>query len=134
VTDEAMSPPDDLGPAGRELWLAVVDEFTPARYEVRALYETARECDLIDKLADAVESDGLMVEGSKGQPVLNPAVSELRQHRLAFVRMAEALNLSAENAPPETERTKRARHAANARWSRQRDLDAQRAELRSVPS
>jgi hypothetical protein len=64
----------------------------------------------------ALEADiaerGIRVEGSRGQPVLNPAISEARQGRLALGKLLGQLDLPESSSDV----VRSARHAAEARW------------------
>lgn len=106
-----------LGVRGRELWdsLQAVYEFD--KHEENMLAEICRVLDVIEALVDSIASHGVMVEGSQGQPVLNSAVSELRQQQTNFARLLPLLNLGdAENARVLSLTESRARRAANVRW------------------
>lgn len=46
------------------------------------------------------DPDALLVAGSTGQPRVNPAVAELRSHRLALSRLLRELDLPAEALAP----------------------------------
>jgi uncharacterized protein with von Willebrand factor type A (vWA) domain len=66
----------------------------------------AAEADLRDR--------GYLVEGSRGQKVLNPSLAEARQGRLALGKLLGQLDL-----PESTHDALRgARHAAEARWGK----------------
>jgi P27 family predicted phage terminase small subunit len=116
--------PDALGDAGRELWEAITADLAPdweldAR-ELALLGEAARLSDALALLDAAVAADGATVKGSKGQPVVHPAIGEARQHRIALARLLGALGLT----PPatgsrggSTAASARARRAAQARWT-----------------
>jgi hypothetical protein len=66
----------------------------------------------------AAEADiaarGYLVDGSRGQKVVNPSVAEARQSRLALGKLLGQLDL------PESTRdaVRSARHAAEARWGK----------------
>ena len=64
----------------------------------------AAEADIADR--------GYLVEGSRGQKVVNPSVAEVRQSRLALGKLLGQLDL------PESTRdaVRSARRAAEARW------------------
>ena len=118
--------------AYRELGFSL-DEVTallhePAQQTVRRLRErrSAAEAearrlqaaqDDLDRLADAIRTEGAMVPGSAGQPVVNPALTEARGQRLALHRLLSALQLPADDGVPlPTPVTVRNRQAAKARW------------------
>lgn len=64
------------------------------------------------RLEADVRDRGTTVLGSAGQPVLNPAISEARQGRLALGKLLGAITLP----DSESEGVRRARHAATERW------------------
>ena len=67
---------------------------------------TAAEADVRDR--------GYLVEGSRGQKILNPSLAEARQGRLALGKLLGQLDL-----PESTKDAARgARQAAEARWGR----------------
>lgn len=116
------SAPAGLGPAGAELWAAVVGDLD-ADWEMDAREEhlLARACRCADDLAAleaAVDRDGATVEGSRGQTVVHPALSEARQLRLAQMRLLGELELTDPTAGRSaTPARVRARRAAEARWA-----------------
>lgn len=88
--------PDDLADDGRgaRFWSAAVGEYRLRCDELELLAEACRLLDLQDRLREAVEADGIMVSGSRGQLAVNPALTELRQ-----VRHQTRLHLSALKLP-----------------------------------
>jgi hypothetical protein len=58
------------------------------------------------------------VRGSQGQDVINPLISELRQHRSTLAALLRQLKLPDDSASAAEARSTSARAAANARWSR----------------
>ena len=72
----------------------------------------ARQAHDVAALEADIAERGIRVEGSRGQPVLNPAVSEARQGRLALGKLLGQLDLPESTADV----TRSARHAAEARW------------------
>ena len=117
-----MKPPSDLVPRGRgrRFWVATVKAFELSGPEAEILAEAARTLDELDALRDAVAATGTTTEGSRGQPVVNPALSEMRQARAELRRLLEMLSLP----DPEQDsgkaitgaRSARAAKAANTRW------------------
>lgn len=93
----------------------------------RELHLLGRACRCADELADleaAIDRDGVTVVGSRGQTVIHPGITEARQLRLAQARLLSLIELvdpkaAARSATPAQAR---ARRAAEARWSRQREL------------
>ena len=112
--------PTGLSDGGSRLWATVVGAYDLRVDEQRVLEDACREADLIDAMVAGMEGKALVVEGSKGQPVVNPLVSELRQHRSTLATLMRQLKLP-EDGDSEAEAGRRsasARSAANARWSR----------------
>jgi hypothetical protein len=96
-------------------------EFRPD--ELRILEDCCAEIDLIDDLASRQRGAERVVKGSMGQPVINPLISELRQHRATLATLLGKLQLPDDDAgsvsdsvPGSRVRSTAARHAANARW------------------
>ncbi|WP_328439130.1 hypothetical protein [Nocardia puris] len=112
------APPKGLKPAARNLWNSVVGKWDLRPDEQRVLREACREVDLIDALEDALSGDSIMIPGSMGQRVVNPLVTELRQHRATLAQLLRQLKLpDADGGEAEKEaRSVAARAAANARW------------------
>jgi len=116
-------PPAGLDAPGRTLWSAILSDLEAdwqldAR-ELAALTEAAIVADRIAALDAAVESDGAMVRGSRGQAVVHPAVGEARQLRLAQLRLLGSIEMvdptsALKSATPAQ---RRARSAAQARWA-----------------
>lgn len=61
---------------------------------MRVLEDACREVDLIELLEDAMRGAQLVARGSQGQPVANPLIQELRQHRALVVRLLGSLKLA----------------------------------------
>ena len=112
--------PKGLGNAGRALWRRLLEDLHPAaEFDARELVLLTTACrqqDMITQLETAVRRDGVMVEGSKGQQVVNKAVPELRACRLALRSLLGELGFPEDDElAPETSATRRARKAAHAR-------------------
>lgn len=113
-----------LDARGRALWRSVVDG-VPEGWEFddreQALLElAARQSDDLARLEAAIKAAGTFVMGSAGQPVLNPALGEARQARLAIGRLLGQLELpDGEEEKPRSAAGKRGQRAARARWGRQ---------------
>ncbi len=86
--------------------------------ELEVLDRAAAMADVIATLEAAVERDGLVVTGSTGQPRLHPAVAELRQSRLALLRMLESLKLPQDSGIVRSARNEKKARNARARWGR----------------
>lgn len=86
--------------------------------ELAVLSLAAHQADDLARLETAIKRDGAMSVGSKGQPVVNPALTEARQARLAIGRLLGQLSLPAEDEEPNTEAGRRDQNAARVRWDR----------------
>ncbi|MET7731613.1 hypothetical protein ABZT02_09610 [Streptomyces sp. NPDC005402] len=117
--DELPEPPVDLGVRGVELWRGVLADHELRVDELRVLEDACREVDLIERLEEGLRGAALVVTGSQGQPVANPIVQELRQHRGLVARLLGLLKLpDEEQAGRDAQwRTQRARKAALTRWN-----------------
>jgi len=109
--------PTGISAAGEALWRAIEDTYELRADELRVLEDACREADLIDTLNIEASVADLVVRGSQGQPVINPLISELRQHRSTLAALLRQLKLPEEGDTAEARSTS-ARAAANARWSR----------------
>lgn len=118
-----MKYPVGLADGGRTLYRAVSSGRELRPDESRLLLDAARECDLIDAMQAALSAAPLIVKGSTGQEVVNPLVSELRQHRATLNALLRALSL-ADSDTSAAEGAHAAREAAvalaRARWDRKR--------------
>jgi hypothetical protein len=110
--------PDGLGDAGASLWADVSSRYDLRPDELRVLEAACREQDLIVRLDAALVGADLIVRGSQGQPVANPLVQELRQHRSTLRGLLGQLKLPDEDGRVAASTSAQARKAANARWKR----------------
>jgi hypothetical protein len=113
----AIPTPSGLGPSGELLWRDISGKYGLRADELRVLEDAAREADLISTLDAGMAGQDLLVRGSQGQMVINPLISELRQHRSTLASLLRQLKLPDESVSAEA-RSTAARAAANARWSR----------------
>lgn len=113
--------PAKLGKRGRRLWDAITGNYELRPDELELLADAVREADLIERMAEEMQGQPLLVEGSYGQQVANPLLAELRQHRACVASLLKALKIPDE---PDTANrkstavTEAARKAANVRWAR----------------
>lgn len=131
-----MSAPRGLKPRGRALYRSV-ERGLPAGWELdererEILVLAARQADDLAALEAALKRDGMVVRGSARQPRLNPAVSELRQGRLALGRLLGQLDLPDADEQPQNEASRRARHAATSRWARVASVKQRREASRGA--
>lgn len=118
------SKPRGLGPDGAKLWRKVVDQLTKddlmldAR-ETRWLEDACREADIVARLEAALIDAPNMVKGSQGQPVINPMLTEVRQHRETIGRLLARLVMADTStaAGRGYDVSAAARHAARSRWN-----------------
>lgn len=115
--------PAGLKVAGRALWDGITSKYGLRADELRILEDAAFEADLISVLRTGMAGADLIVRGSQGQEVINPLISELRQHRSTLASLLRQLKLPEESAGEGAgseagERSSSARAAANTRWSR----------------
>src|SRR5690349_2709344 len=104
-----MSIPSGLGNHGRRLYSSIVGDWELTDREAELLLLAARQADDVARLETAIRKHGTMVRGSTGQVVLNPAVGEARQGRMAIGRLLAQLNLQGdEDEVPQTAASKRA--------------------------
>lgn len=115
------STPDtpDFDAAGKKLWSEVTTKWTLRPDELRVLEDACHEADLIDDLAAAAKGADKLVKGSMGQMVINPLISELRQHRTALRTLLSSLKLPDEaGSEGDSPRSVGARNAAQSRWGK----------------
>ena len=115
--------PKGLKAAGKRLWADIAGSGTYRLRpdELRILEDACREADLVDRLeAELAKPDTpLTVKGSQGQPVANPLVSEIRQHRQTSKALLGSLKLPDDDdarAPGDASAAGRA--LVNNRWRR----------------
>lgn len=119
MADRRKAPaPKNLGAAGLALWQKVTGQWTLRPDELRVLEDACREATLVDRIETELTNDDLMISGSQGQLVINPLVSEVRQHRGVLRGLLAQLKLPDEGAGAEDgARSSQARDAAKSRWA-----------------
>ncbi len=127
-----MTRPDGLKAPGERLWDQVLDGLPDGweldERELAVLELAARQADVLADLEEVVERDGPMATGSTGQDVVNPAVVEARQARLAIDRLLGKISLPVPEKDGETANSTRARAGARQR----RVQDARRKARRGA--
>lgn len=116
----AVEAPEGLARAGLALWNDVTSKYGLRADELRVLESAARQADLIAILDAGLDGAELLVRGSQGQMVINPIITEVRQHRTTFAALLRQLKLpddEAGTAQAGAPRSTSARAAASARWS-----------------
>ncbi|TQO20329.1 hypothetical protein FB472_1960 [Rhodoglobus vestalii] len=111
--------PAGIGKRGKAFWVTVQTELEFDARETDLLVEVCRTLDTIDQLSVAIKRDGIMLEGSQGQRVLNSAVPELRQQQAAYARLAVQLNIEGAEVGEgmKSPRGSSASATAKRRWS-----------------
>lgn len=122
---EKPKAPRGLKAAGKRLWNDITGEWDLRPDELRVLADAARQADLIERIENELPHVPLIVQGSQGQEVIQPLISEIRQQRATLASLLRQLKL-AETGEEETTaapsgpmtRSEAARKAAKAKWSR----------------
>ena len=88
MTDDATQPPEGIGDRALALWREVLGTFELMPQEVAVLRETVRVVDRLERLDQAVQEDGAMVDGRP-----HPAMVEARQQQIILGRLLTTLRL-----------------------------------------
>lgn len=91
MTTKPSDPPDDLGPAGRDLWVSMQAAYEFSTAEERQLVEAARTADELADLTAALRTSTAIIKGSAGQDKANPLFAEIRAHRAALAALLQQL-------------------------------------------
>lgn len=125
-TPELQHPlPAGLGPDGESLWGRIISDLDEGweltERELHLLTEACRTADDLAALDESIATEGRTVEGSRGQPVVHPAIAEVRQLRALQLRLLGSLELAdpVESLRSATPEQARKRKAASARWARE---------------
>jgi hypothetical protein len=110
--------PDGLGAAGRALWDDIQGELSLEPGEEALLLEACRASDELDQLAVAVAAAPAMVEGSTGQPRVNPLYEEVRRHRDSLAKLLARLKPAEASPTSGMSVSELASHAATQRWKK----------------
>lgn len=122
--------PSKLRARARRLWDDVTDTYQLRPDELAILVDACRELDIVDRLERELDGADAMVRGSMGQPVVNPLLAEVRQHRSCAQRLLNSLKLpddpgeqgagssGSSSSSSTASRSTQARAAAAARWRR----------------
>ena len=110
--------PAKLGAKARKVWVETVKVYDLRQDELNALEDACREIDLIDRMEAEVSKGGLIVLGSQKQPVANPLVTEIRQHRMAVQRLLASLKLPEDPEEAAANRSAQMRAVVSHRWKR----------------
>lgn len=112
------SPPVGLGKDGRAFWREVVKGWDCNPDTLRLLERAARVLDTLAVLDQELESAELILEGSRGQPIANPLMTERRLHSQVFAQLVRQLRLEEAEAGgwEGLSISERGRKAALQRW------------------
>lgn len=117
---EPLPSPADLQDAGRALWSAITAKYALRADEVALVEQMARTLDDLAAMRAALAKGDLVVIGSKGQPVPNGLLAEIRGATALLVRLAAQLGLPDEDGKAgATPASRKAARAANERWRRE---------------
>ncbi|MBJ7401596.1 hypothetical protein [Mycolicibacterium sp.] len=116
----APKPPPGLKARGRALWRDVQAAYRLNPAEAATLGALARTHDEIADLEAELAVAPLIVEGSKGQPVPNKLLAEIRAHRALADKLQISLALPAPGEQTGQRRSGQAKAAAEARWRKTR--------------
>lgn len=121
-------PPAGLRMSGASFWRSVNEAYDLDARDHPVLLELCRTLDEIDSLKATLDADGVMSEGSNGQPREHPAMAGLRAHRLTLDRLLVRLALPDEQgSTPLTVQQIRAKAANDAKWNAHRTEVGNRA-------
>jgi hypothetical protein len=95
--------------AVKSFWPATITKFELDDHDFVILREVCRTIDLLDSLQVLIERDGAVLKWGDGVRA-NPAVSELRQHRLVLARLVTSLGI-----PPDPDHDRPALRGGGAR-------------------
>ncbi|MGV3733483.1 MAG: hypothetical protein ACO1N6_08795 [Microcella sp.] len=100
----------------------MTEDYEWQAHELELLAEACRALDVITELAAIIAREGVTASGSMGQPVVHPAVGELRQQQQALAKMLTILNVPPldDAAGIESPLQTRGRLAAQSRWGETR--------------
>ncbi len=124
-------PSAGLGPAGRGLWRTLTAGYVFGTAELPILAAAARQLDAVAALEAAAGSD-VLVEGSRGQTIVHPAIVEARLGRVAAARLLGSLAIPDDAGRPRTAASLRGQKAADSRWNRDRRKRDHKATERRV--
>ena len=110
-----MDSPKNLSATGAALWSSIAGSYELRPDESRILGEACREADLIEVMQSELAGADLIVKGSMGQQVMNPFVSEIRQHRTVLAALLRSLKLPDESGEGAVNQQ---RQAGNASWAK----------------
>jgi hypothetical protein len=112
----APKPPPGLKSRGRALWRDVQADYRLNAAETATLGALARTLDEIAALEAELAVAPVIVSGSKGQPVPNKLLAEIRAHRALADKLQISLALPAPGEQTGQRRSGQQKAAAETRW------------------
>jgi P27 family predicted phage terminase small subunit len=115
----ATRAPTGLGPRGKRLWKNVTKDLELDIDDAELLIECCRTLDNCEKLEEALRTEPLTTEGSRGQLVAHPLRAELRSERILAAKLLAQLGIPDEGDGNEWDgltASQRGRKAVRARW------------------
>jgi hypothetical protein len=104
--------PNGLNDDGKALWCSVTREFDFNSAELALLQQLCQTVDEIVAMKREMSDMGVVVAGSKGQPVVNPILRVLSEHRKLADQLTAALALPVDGEVVGHRRTAAAKQAA----------------------
>lgn len=130
----AYAIPEGLGERAAALWSGTVEGNRLMAGELVLLEEACRLVDQIDIMQAALDGQGLVVKGSRGQLVASPLIREIRANKLAVSRILRQLMAAAPAAEDDSRLTpsERGRRAAIMRHHGPRAVSDDRQGIAST--
>ncbi|MFK0178571.1 hypothetical protein ACIQVR_21620 [Streptomyces xanthochromogenes] len=127
MADDVNTPPpapEGLGDRGLRLWTDTLADLEMDPDELLLLEEACRLADELDEMGVLLANSAMLSKGSRGQPVANPLIREIRGHRLALSRVLRQLGATrpGEDNQERLTPSQRGRKAAMARHHGARTL------------
>lgn len=110
--------PSGLSKRAGALWRAVLEDYELSSAELELLRCALVALDRADQAAATVKAEGVTVLDRYGSPKAHPACDIEARNRALFARFVAQLGVKMPAEEPVSSR--RARHAAQARWGRER--------------
>jgi P27 family predicted phage terminase small subunit len=118
MTTRRKSAPSNLKAPGKALWRSILAQFELNAAEFALLHQLCCTIDEITDIQKSLAGSGPLVTGSMGQPVANPLLAVLANHRKVLDQLTAALALPVEGEVAGRRRSARAKLAADDRWRR----------------
>jgi hypothetical protein len=120
-----MTEPKEFEATGAALWHSFADLLDLDPAETEALRQACHTADELSRIQFLLGKTNPLVQGSMGQPRINPLLAEARNHRRTLFRLLAVIKVPTQHSSiiaPQIANilSLRAKTAANARWSRRR--------------